>query len=867
MVKYGSRFYRTDLHLHTSCSQCYKNKDVSIEVILNEAISQKLEIVAITDHNDISNIEEAREYAKGKNISIFPGIEITAKGGHILAIFDLDYPVGRLDDFLPVVGITKELRGKHNALAEDFEVVLEKINEYGGLAIAAHADDKSGFLVSIPQGTHRIKIYSNRFLNGLELIDPDNIKKYSEGSIPNYSRKIACIQSSDSHDLSEIGRRFCYLKMDEVSLEGLRQALLDHEVKIRHMPDKVLFNFPRLKNIVATKGFFEDEVFDFHPNLNCIIGGKGTGKSLLIEFLRFAFEDVSNIDDIKRDHYGKIKDRLGDGGKIKVVCEDMNGDEYIIERELDPFLEFSSNSYVTMKLTGDKTIFPFKPFFFSQGEIARISSLPLAQLELINKYIDIDEENSEEEILIDKLEQNAREIQTHYEKYIRLDQILRDKDTGKTVTEARLSTLKAGITEPILTEFPKWSEEQDYLNKLLNGLISLEESINVLYEEIDIDSFFPSLVEDSSPNYEKIKKTIKVKGEINLLLEESSKNFLEFFEQKRKGIQELIDEIKPKYEEKKEKHDAYLSKLGVEDVKKIQTQIIALQAKKSKLQTIEQEKGRVSYSYETIKANREIMLNRLKQIRASRYKKRHEKAKELEEALNKQININIKANGDRKEYFQSLCDMATGSMLRDKDLEKIVDNIDPDVFIYAVLKKEIDFISSETGIDKDWIERLVSHLRTKRRESLLNMQTLKLIDLPEIRFKIEKDKWRLLDQCSIGQKSTVILSMALVEGHHPIIIDQPEDALDSIFIYQMIVTKLRQEKEGRQYILTTHNPNILVSADSDLSFILEASAEKGKVKSKGGLDRPDTNELVLLHLEGGPDAFHLRSKKYIKIKS
>jgi len=230
MVKFGLRFYKTDLHLHTSASQCFKDKDISIEDILNEAIKKNIDIVAITDHNDISNIEEARGYAKGKNIIVFPGIEITAKGGHILAIFDLDYPISRLNDFLPVVGITSDLRGKHNALAADFEIVLEKISEYDGLAIAAHADDKSGFLFSIPQGTHRIEIYSNKFLNGLELIDSGNIDKYSKGSIPNYSRKIACIQSSDSHGLSEIGRRFSYFKMDEIGLEGIRQALFDHEL-------------------------------------------------------------------------------------------------------------------------------------------------------------------------------------------------------------------------------------------------------------------------------------------------------------------------------------------------------------------------------------------------------------------------------------------------------------------------------------------------------------------------------------------------------------------------------------------------------------------------------------------------------------
>jgi histidinol phosphatase-like PHP family hydrolase/predicted ATPase len=865
MSEHGSKFFKTDLHFHTPASQCYKNKDVTVKNIIDEAINQNLEVIAITDHNDISGIEEAREYSKGRSIYVFPGIEITAKGGHILALFDLDFPLNSLNDFLPRVGITSQQRGRQTALAEDFETVLNEINKFGGLAIAAHADHKNGFLVSIQQGRHRIRIYSNTFLSGLEIYDSNNIEIYSKGSKPNYKRKIACIQSSDSHDLSEIGRRFCYLKMDKVSLEGLRQALLDHDVKIKHMTDDILLKIPFIKNIKATGGFFEGEDLGFHRNLNCIIGGKGTGKSLLIEFLRFAFEDVSIIEDIAQDHWGKIRERLGEDGKITVICEDENGTEYVIEREYDPFFESESKSKVILKLTGDETSFPFNPFFFSQGEIARISSLPLAQLELIDKYIDIDEENNEEAALISTLEQNARDIQTHYENIIKLDYVLKDKDTGKTVTEARLTKLKSGITDPILTEFPKWNEEQNYLTKLLDGIGSLEENINEFFEQMDIMSYFPTLTEDLSPNLEKLKKLDKLKKEFKVLIEDKAKSFSDYLEGKKEQIQEVIDEIRPKYLEKKEQHDAHLIGLGAEDIKKIQKQILALQTRKSDLQKKESHRHRLFNNYTKIKNDREELLGSLKKVRAARYKKRHEKSKQLEESLDNQINININAEGDREEYFQELCRLATGSHVRDKDLENIVNNIDPDVFIYATLRKESEFISSESSIEKDWADRLIAHLRTKSREDLLNLQTVSLTDLPEIRFRIDMSNWRLLDQCSIGQKSTVILSLVLVEGDEPIIIDQPEDALDSIFIYKMIVKKLRQEKEGRQYILTTHNPNILVSADSDLSFILEASAEKGKVKSRGGLDRTDTNELVLLHLEGGPDAFNLRSQKYIKI--
>jgi hypothetical protein len=104
--------------------------------------------------------------------------------------------------------------------------------------------------------------------------------------------------------------------------------------------------------------------------------------------------------------------------------------------------------------------------------------------------------------------------------------------------------------------------------------------------------------------------------------------------------------------------------------------------------------------------------------------------------------------------------------------------------------------------------------------------------------------------------------LAMIEGNAPLIIDQPEDSLDTLFIYEQIVKKVREQKETRQFIFATHNPNVLVSADADLSFVLEATADRGAVKSHGGIDRKDTNELLLLHLEGGDAAFKARGSKY-----
>lgn len=112
----------------------------------------------------------------------------------------------------------------------------------------------------------------------------------------------------------------------------------------------------------------------------------------------------------------------------------------------------------------------------------------------------------------------------------------------------------------------------------------------------------------------------------------------------------------------------------------------------------------------------------------------------------------------------------------------------------------------------------------------------------------------------------VILNIAMVEGEFPLLVDQPEDALDSPFIFDYVVKTLRMQKELRQFILTTHNANILVSADTEQVFVLKATATDSKIDSFGSIDRFNTRDLILLNLEGGKDAFDLRRKKYGLLK-
>ncbi|HUQ97800.1 MAG TPA: hypothetical protein VM166_00005, partial [Gemmatimonadaceae bacterium] len=123
-------------------------------------------------------------------------------------------------------------------------------------------------------------------------------------------------------------------------------------------------------------------------------------------------------------------------------------------------------------------------------------------------------------------------------------------------------------------------------------------------------------------------------------------------------------------------------------------------------------------------------------------------------------------------------------------------------------------------------------------------------------------QYRALTQLSVGQKSTAILLLLLLNDDHPFIIDQPEDDLDNRFIYEYIVTRLRDSKEKRQFIVATHNANIPVLGDAEQIVVLSATSDSTRVECFGSIDDPDVQRNVKHILEGGQQAFELRRKKY-----
>jgi hypothetical protein len=396
----GSELYCCDFHIHTPTSLCYKDKTATPEVIVKAALDKGLDAIAVTDHNSHDGILGVMNAAKGTNLTVFPGFELTATGGHILAIFDPDTKLSKLDDALTSCGILKDMRGQEEAHGVWFADALRIIvKDFNGIAIAAHADGKKGFLKTIDQGQVRIGIYADENLLAMELVDLDNLSKYLEGRERDYERAMPCIQGSDAHRVEDIGSRSTLLKMQHISIKGLRHAFNSPATRIFFPSTRKDVQYPYVKGIKIDRGFLADQPVEFNKNFNCLLGGTGSGKSTVIEFIRFAFDQISDDEEVKKDCIGKLTDLAGYGSTINVSFVDRDGEEYLLSRVFDGYEN-------PIRIRTKKSIAPvdmnirdrFPVHAYSQGEALSIARNRRAQLDLIDKHLTLELREHQHEV-------------------------------------------------------------------------------------------------------------------------------------------------------------------------------------------------------------------------------------------------------------------------------------------------------------------------------------------------------------------------------------------------------------------------------------------------------------------------------------
>jgi len=318
----GSRWWRIDLHTHSPASHDFKpeadrtNPDWPRWV---KAVRDAgLDAAAITDHNTAAGIAKLQEAAAGLDDPpvLFPGVEVTASDGvHLLLLMDPSCSHQHIDDLLTRVEIPVEQRGHQTARSSfNVEKILERCGD-DALIVGAHVNGPDGLLGL--EGRQRLAVLQDRNLAAVE-VNPDLAIDDSglDRRLPGIRRKSSRVWCSDGHSMSGLGRRFTWVKMTRPDLEGLRLALLDGPDSLEPA-DRGAPGNPNahaalaIESITVEKARFigrqSPVTVAFNPWLNAMIGGRGTGKSTLIDFCRKALRREAEFDGSDRSEDGSLR--------------------------------------------------------------------------------------------------------------------------------------------------------------------------------------------------------------------------------------------------------------------------------------------------------------------------------------------------------------------------------------------------------------------------------------------------------------------------------------------------------------------------------------------------------------------------------
>ncbi len=883
----GAVFHRCALQVNGhDCSSNFRGVAAAgdpathARAIVEKAVALGVGVLAITDHNSVSAVAAFRAAAQDHDLTVLPGFELSSSDGiHVLCIYPPTVDEPRLSRFLGEFGITNT--DPSSDLADlSFIEVLSKVQEQGGIAVAAHVTHDKGLFRAL-SGQARVRAWQTESLLAIQIPGPiedlphdilqivqNRNTQYARALAPDDGLAIAVVNAKDVLDADDLEDRSatCWIKMSEVSIEGLRQAFLDPASRIRLNPKDGSLEPEEHAELVALAwegGFLDGAAVHFNPNLNVLVGGRGTGKSTVIESIRavLALEPVG--DEARKAHDGIVRQVLKSGTKISLLVRAHRPAirEYRIERTIpNPPLVKDNGGEVSDLLPQD--VMP-RVEVFGQHEISELTKSREKLTRLLDRFVERDDALPRRKADLKRdLEKNRRSL---LDARAELKQIEERLGALPGLEETMKRFREAGLEER-LKEQSLLVREERLLASLPDRLAPLRECLEALKREVPLDRTFmsPKALEDL-PGKDILAPLSAVLTELEASLKAIAAQLEAAMAQADRGI----GTVRTAWEARKQAVLAAYEKI-LRELQKSRVdgeEFIRLRRQIEELRPLRERQALVRRLEQEHADRRRKLLSEWEDLKADVVRRLDRAAKAVNRNLKDRVQVQVTAAGEREPLFRILRDEVGGRLSEAIDTLRNLAELSLTAFVEACRTGSADLVV-DFGITPAQSDRLAK----AEAEVLMRIEELDLPPTTAIRLNTaplgEPPEWQALEALSTGQKATAVLLLLLLESDAPLIVDQPEDDLDNRFITEGVVPRMREGKLRRQFIFSTHNANIPVLGDAELIVGLSASgeAERGRAaidpKHMGSIDAQPVRVLVEEILEGGKEAFERRRRKY-----
>lgn len=868
----GARYVRADLHVHTFTAPGEPIPAVapSVEAMIAKAKERGIAVIGITDHNSVANARAA--VALGSpTLLVLPGIEVTTAEGDLLALFGSD-SVDALEKFARELDLLTVAGGARRSSKSIVQLVREA-HDLGGLAIAAHVDTGDGLLARASNAT-KTDLLIQPGLVGLEFTrrdlvaafspeDPDSVRRGCwEERRKALGRRapIARIMSSDAHTPDDVGREephrsLTRLRIDDLNFVAVGIALRDHPLVRCRLEEPLPPSYARLIGARFSGGFLDGVALDFSPNFNCFIGSRGSGKTTALRAVQLALGAVPQDDE---DDQANMPDHT------EVTFLDALGSQRVVVRSRSGEPEDAAAPGVRLTLRfHDLEQNVGREFLDEPGDN------PVHTTAFLDRFCDFAEIEAREAELLTQLGSNGEVLRRTGRATGQIAKLRKEKaeleGALKAATAAKLE-LVAKYAQVLTRERELREAMRGIIDPLPQHALPMPRELTVLASEYAVDLEERPIKDILGGDAGLSKEWDRLRSKIG-----------EVERSVRSELTAAVDRVRPALEQWNEQHEEWDRR--VEERRK-ELRSAGLTLELGELDRLRRRLAEVDRDVRTFTAweteykgafaKRKDLLKDVYRQWEKRFQLRERVAKELGAALTEQapslhVNITWRRGGMRRGWGDWL---GRQFNLRSPRSERLADCVTPSELAEIAWRRDTKKLASlnlngERFFDDD-AEGAMEKLF--RYEVLFEIETMRLGDRPEIRVRQTGEPsgpGLLLRQRSLGQIRSVILGFTLAsKDDAPLILDQPEDHLDALFLSETVVRYLHSAKERRQIVVATHSANLAVLGDAELVLPLEPTGTTSHVADAGSVDNPRTQDWVVRLLEGGRDAYRSRGERY-----
>ena len=614
-------------------------------------------------------------------------------------------------------------------------------------------------------------------------------------------------------------------------------------------------------SLSVTGGFLADAHLEFADGLNCLIGGRGAGKTTALEFLRFGLGLMPDPK-VNASRYRAIdslvKANLG-SGKLTIELRTKTDMKYIAGRSAHDNVQVLNEigTAVPISLHRDQI---FGADVFSQNEIEEIASSPAAQLELLDRF-----QESQTATIDRDLELLQRQLQQSSADLRRIDEEVDDARVQASELPVLQEKLKG------LAEVPGPGADRINAAHATKSQRTREEKV----PELTIAAL-QKLVRDIAAGQSSFQAVVQaqldnqIRQGANRELFEKIQQELESFVSRLASSVKSIESDARSIEQRINAHAALLAERHAIQEAEYRTIIAASEeqgeraAERLALQTAiataqsaaNEQLAKEQQRHEMVKVRKEL-LKRVSELGDQRFALR----KQIAERLSSQfpsIRVTVTQAAELQEYQELVTEALKGSGVRQgPTAERLCQVFLPTELAEVVAANDLSTLMQRSGLDQERSKKILNALRNGGTH--YTIETVALNDRPCIEL-LDGDTFKQSTHLSTGQRCTTILPILLTQSERPLLIDQPEDNLDNAFVYETIVRALQTIKGTRQVIFVTHNPNIPVLGEAERVFVFSSDGQHSILKQVGTVDQCRVQ--IENILEGGREAFLKRKDRY-----